>query len=235
MCEISIQPGQGGADAENFANSIAASIRAWARRQGTPCRYPDGTRQVSMSLPRVPASQLAWLTGWHRIQHYVPGANKGRTEKRQTSYALVTVIDPRAEVRRAVFRRGDPDVEVLTTRGHGPGGQHRNMTDTAVTVSHAPTGLTVTCQDQRSQGANLDAALTELTSRVTALDQARIAAGQRQERASQAEGPPAAVNHNHFRGEVVLLATGQRWTVQHFAQGRFGTIAGPQQKERATA
>ena len=220
MCDIMITPGQGGEDAQLFASDLAEAVSNWAKRENAPFTKTNTTRQITLRLPGLAAGRVAWLTGRHRVQHYVSG-------KRQTSYADVTVLEDAAAGPAVKFWRGHPDVTVEAVFSSGPGGQHVNKTKTGVRAVHLPTETEVTCQDERSQLANVEAALAELARRVTAKQAAGTAAELRQERAGQVADTRVDVIHDHFRSFVEHKATGTRWTPKQFGQGRFGRIAAP--------
>jgi protein subunit release factor A len=141
---------------------------------------------------------------------------------RQTSYVAVTVLDektPRATP--PVLRRDDPSVHVETARGTGPGGQHRNTRDTAVRAWHADyPDIVITRNSGRSQTVNVDDALAELAARIAALQQSSAMAAVNAQRRAQAE-PDVAFTHSVFEGWVKHHATGQKWPLRVWEQGRF--------------
>lgn len=106
--------------------------------------------------------------GGHRWQRVPPTEKRGRT---QTSSVTVAVLSEGGGQSVAMDRS---EVDVDTYVGSGPGGQHRNKTATAVRLTHRPTGLVVTCENERSQGQNKAQAFAELEARLSA--RARAAA-----------------------------------------------------------
>lgn len=107
-------------------------------------------------------------------------------------------------------------------RGHGRGGQRRNKVETAVRVTHVPSGVVVTRLSGRSQVANLDDAKREivatLTARATSGQAADIAAARRSQVDSERSGK--AFTHCWYRDEVLRHSDGRRWTIRQWKQGR---------------
>lgn len=115
------------------------------------------------------------------------------------------------------------DVREDTYRGHGAGGQHRNTTDSAVRLTHLPTGTVVTSEGQRSQWANRQAAWAELERRLRERAESEAVEAVNETRRQQVTSNRAAktFTHNEQRNEVVDHATGRRWTTRRFARGRW--------------
>lgn len=128
---------------------------------------------------RGAAALFAGETGGHRWQRVPPTEKRGRT---QTSTITVAVL---AEPRHIDSTIRPEDVDIETMRGSGAGGQHRNVTDSAVRARHRPTGIEVRCEAERSQHLNRELALRVLAARVadqirTAIDGDRAADRRRQ-------------------------------------------------------
>ncbi len=157
---------------------------------------------------------LGFLAGTHRVQR-IPRNGGGR---RHTSTATIAVLD--ATVATDIVL--DPDDIVATTyRGSGPGGQHRNVTDSAVRLHHLPSGIVVCSEGERSQYMNRQTAETELRARLTATAETEAAAGRNADRRTQVRSERSAkmFTHNEQRDEVTGM--GRRWRWKDFYRGRF--------------
>lgn len=220
---VEIRPGEGGEDAEAFAGTLAQSVVAYVRRRGGEATVTPGrTTTVSIVPPeRLRAelqSELSRFAGVHRIQRIPRNERSGR---RHTSTATVAVLDANGVPELVAL--DEADLEIKTKRGTGKGGQHRNVTDSAVRLVHRPTGTVVEVNHGRSQWQNIATARAELERRLTecatrghieernAARTAQIASGER---------PVKAFTWNDQRGEVIDHATGTRYPMQALLRGR---------------
>ena len=176
---VSIRSGAGGVDAADFAEMLLRMYLRWAERHGYPTRVLDtsyaeeaGLKSATFEVNAPYAyGILSVEAGTHRLVRISPFDNQGR---RQTSFAAVEVI-PLIEQTDHV-EIPDSEIKVDVFRSSGPGGQSVNTTDSAVRLTHIPTGIVVSMQDEKSQIQNRAAALRVLQSRLLLLRKEQEAA-----------------------------------------------------------
>ena len=176
-CFLSINSGAGGTEAQDWANMIYRMYDRFCSQQGykievLSIHHGDeaGIKSATLNIQGPFAfGYLKAEVGVHRLVRISPFDSNAR---RHTSFASVTVWpevddDINVEVR-------DEDLKIDTYRASGAGGQHINTTDSAIRITHTPTGIVVTCQNQRSQHANKDQAMKMLKAALYELELERI-------------------------------------------------------------
>ncbi|MDO5014491.1 MAG: peptide chain release factor 1 [Clostridia bacterium] len=184
---IEIRAGAGGEEAALFAASLHRMYSMYADSLGYKTEILNanetglgGIKELTMEVSGNGAySRFKFESGVHRVQRVPETESGGRIH---TSTVTVAVLPEAEEID---FHINSDDLQIDTYRASGAGGQHVNKTDSAIRITHIPTGTVVECQDERSQHKNKDRALKILRSRLYEAELAKQAAAIADERRSQ--------------------------------------------------
>ena len=201
-CFLEVHAGAGGTESQDWAEMLVRMYLRWAEAHGYKVQWIEespgeeaGLKSVTVRVSGLNA--YGWLkteSGVHRLVRISPYDSASR---RHTSFASVgayPVIDETIEV-----EINDKDLRVDTYRASGAGGQHVNKTDSAVRLTHLPTGIVVQCQNDRSQHRNRAAAMDMLRARLYELELKR-----REDEAQSARDAKSDIGWGHQIRSCVL-------------------------------
>jgi len=187
-CIVEIRSGTGGDEAAIFAGDLFDMYRRYADNEKWSLSLltvqegdMGGYKEIVFELSGSEVyGKMKYESGVHRVQRVPNTESQGRVH---TSAATVAVLPEIEEVEEVHLDMGD--IRVDTFRSSGAGGQHVNKTDSAIRLTHEPSGIVVECQQERSQHQNKEKALTMLRSKIYEIEQEKLRAERAAERKSQ--------------------------------------------------
>jgi len=200
---VDVNSGAGGVDAQDWAEMLLRMYLRWAERRGFDVDLEsvnDGGEAGISSATFVVKGRNAYGLlraehGVHRLVRISPFDNNNR---RQTSFASIKVT-PFIEDVDSEIEIDDKDLRIDVYRSSGAGGQHVNVTDSAVRITHLPTGVVTSCQNERSQHQNKDRAMKTLKAKLLELERAK-----RQDQINEITGDQSSVNFGSQDRNYVL-------------------------------
>src|SRR6201999_3481787 len=235
---LEVRAGTGGDEAAIFAGDLFRMYARYAESKGwgvevlseSPGEHGGYKEIISRVIGRGAYSLLKFESGTHRVQRVPATEAQGRIH---TSACTVAILPELEEVEAVELNPAE--LRIDTYRSSGAGGQHVNKTDSAIRITHLPTGIVVECQDERSQHKNRSRAMSLLKARLLAAEQERrdkaeaqsrklqVGSGDRSERIRTYNFPQGRVTDHRINLTLYKLAD--------VMNGRLGELIGPLQQE----
>jgi peptide chain release factor 2 len=171
---VSVQSGEGGADASDWANMLLRMYLRWAEQHGFDTELDsvvEGSEAGISSATFICKGRYAygWMQSEHGVHRLVRMSPFNAQGKRQTAFAACEVV-PMLDEADTDIVIDEKELRIDTFRSSGAGGQHVNVTDSAVRITHLPTGMVTSCQNERSQHQNKDRAMTMMKAKLADLE-----------------------------------------------------------------
>ncbi len=185
---LEVRAGTGGDEASIFSGDLAKMYQRYAEKQGWTIELINenrgdhgGFKEIIMRIAGQDVySQMKFESGVHRVQRVPETESQGRVHTSACTVAIMPEVESLDE-----YEINSSDLRVDTFRASGSGGQHVNKTDSAIRLTHLPTGVVVECQDERSQHKNRARAMSLLQSRLLTAEQDKQHAEQAENRKLQ--------------------------------------------------